>query len=371
VSHQPAAAGPEPTRGAGAPAGRGAWLALGTALVVLLVLPAMQSASARSAPVPASTPAAAPRSAEPPPGSVGIRLVDIPAATADDPRTREYVVDHLQPGVVIERRIEISNTTGEALTVAVYGAAAAIEDDAFQGAAGRAENVLTSWTSISAPTVTVPPGGAVLDTVTISVPEDAAPEEHYGVIWAEVGGATGGNVALVARTGIRVYLSVGGDNPPASRFEISSITAGRDPDGAATVTASVENTGGRALDLTGSLALASVTGALAAGPYPVSDGTTLAPGATGDVRIDIADDLAAGPWTATVELHSGLVSETDTAEITFPGRPGSAAPVPVAESPVPLVVGGVVALAVLAALGTWVVVDRRRRGATAAAPASS
>jgi hypothetical protein len=299
---------------------------------------------------------------EQPAGSVGIRLVDIPAATADDPRTREYVVDHLQPGISIERRVEISNTTGEALTVAVYGAAAAIEDDAFVASAGRGENTLTTWTSLSAPTVTVPPGGAVLDTVTISVPEDAAPEEHYGVIWAEVGGASGGNVALVARTGIRVYLSVGGDNPPPSRFAISSITAGRDEDGSATVTASVENTGGRALDLAGSLSLASVTGALSAGPYPVSDGTTLAPGATGDVRVDITDDVAVGPWTATLELHGGLVSETDTAEITFPDRPGTAAPVPVAVSPTPLIVGVAVAIALLLAVGAWLVIRQRRQG---------
>jgi hypothetical protein len=353
VQHQPAVTGSGPARGAGARTGRHSRLVVVAVISALLGLGAAQPAIAQ--------PAASARTADQPAGSVGIRLVDIPAATADDPRTREYVVDHLQPGVTIQRRVEISNTTDAALTVSVYGAAANIEDAAFQGAAGRAANTLTSWMSVDAPTVTVPSGGAVLETVTIAVPADAAPEEHYGVIWAEVGGAADGSVALVARTGIRVYLSVGGSNPPASRFAITSITAGRDADGAATVAASVENTGGRALDLQGTLTLESVTGALRAGPYPVSDGTTLGPRESGDVRVDIMDEIADGPWTATLELRSGLTSETSTAEVTFPSGSGSSAPVPVARDALPLVVASAAVLAALAALGAWLVVRHRHR----------
>ncbi len=45
---------------------------------------------------------------------LGIRLVDVPVATADDPRALVYIIDHVAPGALIERRIEVSNRTGAA-----------------------------------------------------------------------------------------------------------------------------------------------------------------------------------------------------------------------------------------------------------------
>ena len=43
-------------------------------------------------------------------GGIGLRLVDAPATARDDPRAQVYIVDHLAPGTVIHRRIEVSNT---------------------------------------------------------------------------------------------------------------------------------------------------------------------------------------------------------------------------------------------------------------------
>src|SRR5664279_6335407 len=59
-------------------------------------------------------------------GSIGLRLVEAPAATADDPRAQQYIVDHLAPGAVIHRKIEVSNNTAAPLDVALYPAAASI-----------------------------------------------------------------------------------------------------------------------------------------------------------------------------------------------------------------------------------------------------
>ena len=60
-------------------------------------------------------------------GTLGIRLVDVPVSSAGDPRARLYIVDHLSPGTVIKRRIEVSNTTRTPLSVALYSAAASID----------------------------------------------------------------------------------------------------------------------------------------------------------------------------------------------------------------------------------------------------
>lgn len=65
-------------------------------------------------------------SAPPAPGVIGVRLLDAPVSRADDPRALIYIVDHLNPGAVIHRRIQISNTTPDRASVSVYEAAAQI-----------------------------------------------------------------------------------------------------------------------------------------------------------------------------------------------------------------------------------------------------
>lgn len=349
-----------------APTGRGVGVAgLVAAIVALVLLLGLHPVGPASAqvPSPAGDATTAVQTAEQPSGSVGIRLVDIPAATADDPRTHEYIVDHVQPGETITRRVEISNTTATNLDVAIYAGPATIEHDAFLGTQGHDQSELTSWVSLSAPTLTVPPGTAVMNSVTVTIPADAAPGEQYGVIWAEVNGSDNGAVALVARTGIRVYLSVGGNNPPPSSLTITGLTAERETDGTAAVTGTVTNTGGRALDLSGTLNLVAVNGALTAGPYPVEVGTTLAPGDTGRVRALISDDITNGPWTATLELHSGLVTDTATVDITFPTKAGASKEVRVVDNPLlPIIVVIVIVFAAaLIVFFAWLIVRRSRR----------
>lgn len=76
-----------------------------------------------------------------------------------------------------------------------------------------------------------------------------------------MGGAGGGGGALDPcrrrrhRVGIRLYVLVGAGNPPAADFAVESLTAARSADGLPVVRAAVRNTGGRALDLSGTLRL--------------------------------------------------------------------------------------------------------------------
>jgi hypothetical protein len=276
--------------------------------------------------------ASAAPSQDKPEGGIGLRLMDAPLTARDDPRARVYIVDHLAPGAVIQRRIGVSNTTGADRNVAFYAAAATIDHGSFIGQDGATPNELSTWTSVSPPSATVPSGATVVGLVTIAVAQDAAPGEQYAVVWAETRSApvaTGG-VAQVSRVGIRLYVSVGPGGPPAANFAIESLTAARSAEARPTVSAVVHNTGGRALDLKGTLQLANGPGGLSAGPYPVELGSTLGIDDRQPVSIALDARLPSGPWDATVTIASGLTERTANATVTFPAT-GSAPPVAAVE----------------------------------------
>ena|SRR5579872_2022582 len=268
-----------------------------------------------------------PASAQTPAQTVGIGIVDVPANRSDDPRARQYIVDHITPGTTITRRVEVSNNTDQTQVVQLYPAAAAIKDGTFLFGDGRAVNDLTTWTTVEPPAVNPPAGGKTLATVTIAVPADASPGERYGVVWAQLPASTpqGGGVAAVNRVGIRVYLSVGPGAEPASDFVIEPLTARRDTGGVPIVSARVRNTGGRALDMSGDLHLSHGPGGLNAGPFPARLGTTLAVGDTEPVEVSLSSEIPNGPWAATLMLRSGLLDRSASAEIGFPSAAGVSA----------------------------------------------
>lgn len=301
-------------------------------------------------------------------GGIGLRLVDVPVSASDDPRAQLYIVDHLAPGTVIDRRIEVSNTTASAAHVVMYAAAATIEHGSFLGSAGDTPNDLSTWTSILPGASDIPAGGRLIATVTIAVPNDAAPGEQYGVVWAEVRSApmVGGGVIEVNRVGIRLYLSVGPGGAPAADFQIDSLTAERSPEGQPVVRAAVHNTGGRALDMSGTLRLSSGPGGLSAGPFAATLGTTLAIGETELVSIVLDRQVPAGPWEAHIVLRSGLLERSARATITFPAQ-GAAPSVSISTRPAwpyPAIAG--IATFLMLGLAILLIVSRRRRRRRAA-----
>jgi hypothetical protein len=258
-------------------------------------------------------------------GSIGLRLVDVPAIARDDPRAQLYIVDHLPPGTTIQRRIEVSNTTASDTRVVLYASAATIGRGGFIGAAGRTPNDLSSWTAVRPGTADVPANSSVTTDVTISVPRDAARGEQYAVVWAEVRStpATDGGLTQVSRVGIRLYISTGTGGPQASDFAIASLTAHRSTTGQPLIVATVRNTGGRALDMNGFLQLSDGPGGLSAGPFRAALGTTLAIGDTEPVTIALDPRIPAGPWRARVTLRSGLLERSVQATVTFPNAGAS------------------------------------------------
>jgi hypothetical protein len=259
----------------------------------------------------------------------------------------------------------VSNDTDEPEEVDLYAASATVGNEGFVFGDDRSANELTSWTTIAPSHLSLAPRVKSLARVEIKVPADASESERYGVVWASVAAPApeGGGVGAVNRVGVRMYLSVGPGGEPASDFEITGIQARRTADGKPQVAARVKNTGGRALDLSGTLRLDGGPGGLSAGPFNAELGTTLGIGRTEAVLVDLNKALPAGPWTAHVALKSGLIERTAKAKITFP-KSGTGATVRPAGSTNRGPVAGVVSAAVVAAVLALLLRarGRRRRG---------
>lgn len=251
-------------------------------------------------------------------GRLSVRLTDAPENRRDDPRAQVYVVDHLPPGSTITRHIEVTNDSRDPMQVELYPGPVEIVDGAWTPLEEGATSELTEWTTMGEDTTDLSPGQSVIVPVTIDVPDDASSGERYGVVWAQTSSTGDGQVRMVSRVGIRVYLSIGPGGEPATDFTIDSLTGQRLDDGTLRVLADVTNTGGRAIDLQGELTLSEGPNALSAGPYAVTDGTTLGPGEAGQVTVDLDPDLPLGPWHALLELSSGKLQRTAEADLTFP-----------------------------------------------------
>ena len=242
-------------------------------------------------------------------------------SSRDDPRAKVYVVDNVEAGAVIERAIEVSNRTNQPMQPRLYVAPAKVADGAFtvDERAGP-EAGLAGWASMAPARLELAPGERARATLRIAVPEDTEDGEYYGAALAEIRPGGDGEVSVVSRVGVRIYLAVG-DEPLVTDFEITKLTAGRTDGGAPMVTASVTNTGERALDMSGELELADGPGGIRAGPFNAELGRTLAIGETQPVRVVLDEETPAGPWEATLTLRSGRVEKAVEGTIRFP-EPG-------------------------------------------------
>jgi hypothetical protein len=312
-------------------------------------------------------------------GGVGIRLLEAPTAREKDPRARRSIVDHVKPGESFTRKFEVSNTTDGRRAISVYAAGAEVRGAEFVPLDGRTQNDVSSWISIDTAVADIDPGKSVQPRLTVTVPREATAGERYAVVWAELPPRKppGGGIAVVNRVGLRVYLSVGPGGEPPTDFVIQSLTAERDTGGSPVVQATVHNTGGRALDLSGELRMTEGPGGLSAGPFEVKLGTTLAIDASEPVTVLLDKALPAGPWKATITLRSSVTERTASARLTFPTANGtSATPVDAtpekkagSSSSTPLVLGGAALGGLLLILLLVFLLTRRRGRAAVAEPA--
>jgi hypothetical protein len=263
---------------------------------------------------------------------VGIQLLDAPVSRRDDPRALRYIVDHVAPGTLVERHILVMNRSERRQVIDVYPGAATVEGERFRFGEGNATNELTSWVRIERQRLELAAGETARLGVRIQVAQKASSGERYAVLWASTrpdpAEHPSANVTQIQRVGIRIYLDVGPGGEPASSFTIGELMPARDAQGRPSVAVHVDNTGGRAVDLTGSATLSDGPAGMEAGPFDVVTGTTLGPGQSGTVTVRFPRALPNGPWTIRVELTSGATRADVTEHITFPdpgvaGEPGS------------------------------------------------
>ncbi|MGA2827805.1 MAG: hypothetical protein ABSF03_17030 [Streptosporangiaceae bacterium] len=324
------------------PAARAVLAIAGPAALLLATAGSSQAAAVRIAPA---------RSA--PASFIGIRLLQAPVSERDDPRAYEYIIDHLATNTTIRRQFQVADTGQTAVTVSVYAAAASISGGSFQFAAGHTQNEMTRWVSVSRPVLSLKPQQRATDVVTIAVPPRATRGDQYGVIWAQVGGNGPGNVKLISRVGIRIYLSVGAGGAPPSTFRMSTPGATR-VQGHPVLSVPVTNTGGLAVDVAGSLSLSGGPGGVRGGPFRSAPVVTLAPGQSGTVVYTLPSALANGPWQAMITMQRGLLTVTGQYTVNFAG--------PVSGYGFLLVLVALAVLALLVAGGVLLFLRRRRRG---------
>ncbi|WP_322752520.1 peptidase [Frankia sp. Cas3] len=272
-------------------------------------------------PARASTPDPAPAK-----GTFGISLLDVPTSRRSDPRALTEIVDHLPPGAVIKRRVLLVSDLRDRTPIEVYVGAAAVGQGRFRIGEGHAADELTSWITLDRAVVDMDPGDKEPVEVTIRVPTGASTGERYAMVWASLSTkGDGGQIDVVNRVGVRIYLHVGPDAEPHSQFTVDTAVPTRDEHGKPTVTLGVNNTGGRALDISGTVNLSDGPDGARAGPYAVST-TTLAPGEAGTVTAQLPGTLAGGPWHLEADLTSGTVKQRATGTIAFAdtGRPAKA-----------------------------------------------
>jgi hypothetical protein len=179
-----------------------------------------------------------------------------------------------------------------------------------------------------------------------------------GRIWAQESSGGAGNVTLVSRVGIRLYLSIGPGGAPPSDFALGPPVASRTSAGVPVVRVPVHNTGGRAVDVKGTIQLSSGPGGVSAGPFPASSVLTIAPGQSGQETFDLCSHLPNGPWRASFTMVSGLLTKTEKVTLDFSGGPATAARIPF---PVVPVTAALAVLILLAAVALLITRSRRMR----------
>jgi hypothetical protein len=288
-------------------------------------------------------------------GSVGVRLLTAPVSERANPLARLYIIDHLAPGATLRSKMQVANMSKSAVRLSMYAAAATIGHGQFMFAVGHTQNLMTTWVHLSRPVLRLAAGRRADETVTIRVPRNAPPGEQYGVVWASDRGHDPGhkNISLVNRVGVRIYLSVGPGNPPASNFTMAPPTTSRNASGRAQVTVQVHNTGGRALTLSGTLSLTGGPGGLRAGPFRLTTGAVIAPGQSAPVTFTLSPHIPNGPWRTKIRLQSGLVVRSESATIDFDAAALASAGFPVAPT------AEVASLIAFAALAAFVIRARR------------
>lgn len=236
-------------------------------------------------------------------------------ATAEA-RDRSYIVKAVAPGAELADRVLAVNLTDKPLDLEVAPADASITPEGVF-APGTTATAVGSWITATPGQVRVPPHGTVPVDVRIRVPADAAAGDHIAAVVARKAGepSGSGNVRVVQRVGVRVYLTVQPTDESSRRgalgrqFEFRSLRWAGDA-----FEAEVANTGDLLVEPLGTVDVRR-GGLGATAEVPVLG--TVPPGESRTFRVSPPADLEPGTYDGTVRLHLVQGGDDQARTVTF------------------------------------------------------
>lgn len=229
-----------------------------------------------------------------------------PAGKLNSPQP--WFTYRLNPGSSERAQLTIENRSGDTQEVALYAVDAAPNGDGGFGMAPRAEPVSDAggWIRISASRLTLAPHSLQEVGLTLTVPTTASVGPHYAGVVVEPANqpAGSGSLRVVKRLGVRVYLTVNGEQRP--RLAITSIRMTHHR-GRVRFLAAVHNQGNTVVAPHGQLRFRSW---LTTKSLPVNLGRGLKPGETAVITIPGVSHLLPGHYSASLELEHAAQRST-------------------------------------------------------------
>lgn len=229
-------------------------------------------------------------------------LLPVAQAVTVGPVRLEYAAD---PGDIIRGEMFLQNEIGKTQTF--YPSFEKFtEDSTGQKNFTKETSDLATW-FVMRESMVLGPGESRTIPFTINVPKNAPPGGHFAVIWwssSPPGGA--GQVAIVTRAGVLVYLTVSGDireEGSVEDFHPSSRFLTKQP---FEFTAVFHNTGNSYLKPVGTLQLKNLFGGVAAEAAVNEFGSNVFPAVSKNFTVALAPEgFFFGPYRAVLDLSYG------------------------------------------------------------------
>jgi hypothetical protein len=140
---------------------------------------------------------------------------------AAEPLTKGWIIEKMNPGEQVKRKVLVSNSTSEEKTVLLS------EEDYYAGDQGAYSYTdketlksVGTWLKLEKNEVTLPANQATEVDLTITVPKDVKPGEYSGVIaLQEISKEVkAGTISFVSRVSTRIYITVPGELNTGVKF---------------------------------------------------------------------------------------------------------------------------------------------------------
>ncbi len=269
-------------------------------------------------------------------------------------------------GARFSDKIALYNLSKVPITLRVYASDATTAsngDFSVPDATARSKNV-GLWTILGKDVVEVPAGGTVFVPFTVVIPQGGEPGDYAGALMVSTipksGGASGTNVNVATRIGVREYINVGGKVTP--QLQVNDITATysgawRFGAGTVTISYSLQNTGNMRLGAAQAVQISSV---LQTKDAPaIANSREILPGSSIRESVTIAGFYPVGVANAHIKITPLQVTQFGAAPAAFTVTKQFTA----LSYPIASLVG--VIILVLIGGGFWLLARRRRPRNTA------